>query len=373
MTKTPIRFARSTLRCRVSRSRVSHNCRAPRGAFTLIELLVVIAIIAMLISLLLPAVQQARESARKSQCKNNLKQFGLALHNYHETYGYFAPSGLNNAHPNTQLPCIGWQVRILPFMDQAALYTQLNFGDPATSTWEAGASPATGDLTHQILSDGQPARAHQVPFARCPTDTSPEMFRGWAQASYGGSIGSQRTDSSSTACQPYNVFAELGSSSTDAQVSAIVFGRSNNAALVSGMFSYYGVMLTTQDVLDGTSNTIFVGETLANCSWNPAGSDVSTNHHRRGWWHGNSNGAAQCSTVTPINDFTTCDNSTRITNAACTDPVNYNYSWGFKSMHAGGAQFLMVDGGVKYISENIDQQTYQRLGGRADGKTLGEF
>ncbi|MDB5338411.1 MAG: hypothetical protein JWN70_4030, partial [Planctomycetaceae bacterium] len=96
--------------------------RTDRSGFTLIELLVVIAIIAVLIALLLPAVQQAREAARRSQCKNNLKQLGLALHNYHDTYGVF---------PYAQTPCCSgghtWVEMLLPFMDQAPMYNQINF------------------------------------------------------------------------------------------------------------------------------------------------------------------------------------------------------------------------------------------------------
>lgn len=336
--------------------------------FTLIELLVVIAIIAILIALLLPAVQQAREAARRTQCKNNLKQFGLGLHNYNSSFGFFPPSGLANAHPNTTNPRIGWQVRVLPYMDQAPLFNQLDFGSNTGTVW--GSTP--GYVARQILADGQEARTHQVPYAMCPSDTSPTMFRGWAQASYGGSIGSQAT-SIGASCAPYNVFAELGSNPADAQAAAINYGRSSNPALVSGMFSYYGVMLTVSDVLDGTSNTIFVGETLATCSWNTDPTNDAAEHHRRGWWHGNSNGSAQCSTVTPINEFTTCDNSTKITNPACVDPGNYNYSWGFKSKHVGGAQFVLVDGSVKFLSENLDHKLFQSLGGRADGGSVGDF
>src|SRR5262249_28339082 len=95
--------------------------------FTLIELLVVIAIIAVLIALLLPAVQQAREAARRSQCKNNLKQYGLALHNYHDIYGQFAPGG-DTQWWNSSF--VGWQARILPQIDQAPIYNQLNFSLP---------------------------------------------------------------------------------------------------------------------------------------------------------------------------------------------------------------------------------------------------
>src|SRR5262245_16035146 len=99
-----------------------------RKGFTLIELLVVIAIIAVLIALLLPAVQQAREAARRSQCKNNLKQIGLGLHNYHDTFGVFAPGFISSTSNSTTGIGTGWasSAFILPYIDQAPLYNQLN-------------------------------------------------------------------------------------------------------------------------------------------------------------------------------------------------------------------------------------------------------
>ena len=136
---------------------------------------------------------------------------------------------------------------------------------------------------------------------------------------------------------------------------------------ISGMFSYWGVVLGIRDVTDGTSNTIMVGEVRPDC--------FTVAHRTWGWWFSNSNGNAHASTVTPINETTTCQNAPkRITNPACTDPVNYNYSWGFKSFHIGGAQFLWVDGSVRFVSQNIDHAvTFQRLGGRADGQVVGDF
>ena len=85
-------------------------------------------------------------------------------------------------------------------------------------------------------------------------------------------------------------------------------------------------------------------------------------------------GNAHASTVCPINEFNTCTLSPKkVSNPACTNPVNYNYSWGFISFHGGGAHFVLVDGAVRFLSENIDHTTYQRLGGRADGQPIGEF
>lgn len=337
-----------------------------RHAFTLIELLVVIAIIAVLIALLLPAVQQAREAARRSQCKNNLKQFGLGLHNYHDVNGGF-PIGSTAGQNN--LPRAGWQVRILPFMDQAALYNQLHFDGPRPGVEYGGVQ---GSVSRQVLADGDEAGEKQTPYAMCPSDPWPRRIVGstnrpgrdtanFAQAGYSGSIGSQITHSASAACQPFVGYAENLPAGNE------VYGRSSDPRKISGMFSYGGVFLSVRDVLDGTSNTIFVGEVRPDC--------YTTSHFQYGWWFSNSNGNAHASTVTPINEFTTCRNAqaSQISNPSCTDPANYNYSWGFKSYHTGGVHFLLVDGSVRFLSENIDHNLYQRLGGRADGGVVGEY
>src|SRR5690606_24650854 len=117
-------------------------------------------------ALLLPAVQQAREAARRSQCKNNLKQYGLALHNYHDVSGMFPIGGTGN---RDFAPQVSWQVRLLPHMDQSAFYNQLDMSGklPATSY-----SPATqvGKVAYQILSDGRQARMVGMPFTMCPSD-----------------------------------------------------------------------------------------------------------------------------------------------------------------------------------------------------------
>ena len=162
--------------------------RRIRHGFTLIELLVVIAIIAILIALLLPAVQQAREAARRSQCKNNLKQLGLALHNYHDTYGMFPMAVIGrpgagwqcsvmsngDAVPNNDYRSWGWGTFILPFVDQAPLYNQLQ---------PDGCRMPNSDATY----NGEMLLRQSLPVFICPSDTGPALnafFQNYSKSNY---------------------------------------------------------------------------------------------------------------------------------------------------------------------------------------------
>lgn len=323
-----------------------------RSAFTLIELLVVIAIIAVLIALLLPAVQQAREAARRSQCKNNLKQIGLALHNYHDSANVFPFGGSyddEDAVSGSLAPNISWAVRVLPNLDQAPLYNQLDMTRADVTSWP-------------LASTNRPARETQVAVFRCPTDTYPnfnpipsEGTVKYAQTSYSGSLGAQRTATGT--CAPFDIYREPLATNYN-------YGRTSNPQKVSGMFAQGHAKIGIRDVTDGTSNTLFVGECLASCHALTI---------RTGWWPSSGRVVAS-STIVPINEMTTCDGSNRISNPSCTvAATSANYAWGFKSMHTGGAHFLMVDGAVRFISENVNHQTYQYLGGRAEGKVIGEY
>ncbi len=146
-----------------------------RRGFTLIELLVVIAIIAVLVALLLPAVQQAREAARRSACKNNMKQIGLALHNYHDTHSSFPPGYISD-RPATNnsswcrssgpfpssVQWAPWTVLILPFLDQAPVYNQMNFDIPFQATSN---KMDTSTINYQLVQDASPMTVYQ-----CPSD-----------------------------------------------------------------------------------------------------------------------------------------------------------------------------------------------------------
>jgi hypothetical protein len=154
-------------------------------------------------------------------------------------------------------------------------------------------------------------------------------------------------------CNPFQSFAQANMDGT---------GNTCNGARVSGLFSRMGYGAKMSDISDGTSNTIMVGEMLQKCV-----------DHTAGWWHQNGNGNAHATTIVPINTMNTCDNATpqQITHPTCTGKNQWNISWGFRSMHVGGCHFVAADGAVHFLSENIDHQTYQYLGGKADNRPAG--
>ena len=197
-------------------------------AFTLIELLVVIAIIAVLVAILLPAVQQAREAARASQCRNNLKQLALALHNYHETGGMF-PSAVTWGTP-TMAHHHTWVTRVLPFIDQAALFNKINM---SASSWDNTGSPSNRSLV------GSP-----VTGIRCPSEAG-------ATDGSGGSKGV--TITSYAACEGYDWW----------QRSPGGAGPENDGGIGKGGIFTANVWTRIAEIPDGTSNTILLGEATA--------------------------------------------------------------------------------------------------------------
>jgi prepilin-type N-terminal cleavage/methylation domain-containing protein/prepilin-type processing-associated H-X9-DG protein len=325
-------------------------------AFTLVELLVVIAIIGILIALLLPAVQAAREAARRSQCMNNLKQLGLALQNYHDSNHRF-PS-------NTNFYTLGWGaatagvpnfgtgtkgsalVKLLPYFEQSALYNKIDFRlDVEAQLAAAGFGAGAANTQHDIGS------------LRCPSDDYNRSDI--SQTNYAPSIGAQQMDSGNgggtSSCglfwYPGGYFGTgpAGHSNTD------------DGTQVSGCFSRGGFGASMNEVTDGTSNTIVIGEFRPWCSGQSQGGWQSTNQF--------------VATTAPIN-WQTCPNEPPGQNGGtkdCYHVDNWQTSQGFKSRHSGGAQFVFVDGSCHFLSQTIEYETYQRLGDRRDGRAVGAF
>ena len=312
----------------------------PRSAFTLIELLVVIAIIAVLIALLLPAVQQAREAARRTQCKNHLKQLGLALHNYHDTFNRF-PSGyvqvdLNNA--NTHLRH-GWGAMILPYLDQTPLYTTLIFTqDGPEAAWR-----------------------NELAAWKCPSDPDVLGLASW-DSSTAGSCGGTPTVPL-TSCNGADLAtctAVLGctwtpTTSTSNQFAAkasyiATYGHEQLSSTVKGKGVFFGNSgLGIRDMSDGTSNTFVTGERnlkFGQAVW--AGVHFATS--------GGGN----------------VGNGKFVLGDAYAAP-NAAVATGFGSRHTGGCHILMGDGSVRFISENVNLATWQALSQCSDGLVVGEF
>lgn len=335
------------------------------AAFTLIELLVVIAIIAILIGLLLPAVQKVRAAAARMTCQNNLKQFGLALHNYHDQNDRFPPGGLG---PNWNDDTRGsWLVFTLPYMEGDNLFKaiQTAAGGPLATTPKSlnrpGYAGSNGAAWNMLVGIKPPK------WMRCPSDDYDKDAR---VSNYIGSLGPQCVTCSGCcggACdndQP-NQFRCLTGNIPGITTSPD-HGNDYSSAGIRGLFNRLGANLGFASAPDGLSNTILVGESL------PGSHDhlVQWNGTNPGIWWDFNGGNSHCSTVVPINFLMPEDN----TGADCKHRTdNWNYSWGFKSRHTGGANFLFADGSVHFLSQSINMTTYQYLGGRNDGQTPGNY
>jgi prepilin-type N-terminal cleavage/methylation domain-containing protein len=280
-----------------------------RKAFTLIELLVVIAIIAILVALLLPAVQQAREAARRTQCKNNLKQIGLALHNYHDLQSSF-PSGwigvdlVNRWQDPEGISGWGWAAMILPQMDQAPLFGQIR---PDVS------------LLHAL--NAKP-RAVTLPMFRCPSDIGEEKWN----------LNDEASGSFLVQLPTANYIASFGTGELeDCEGQPTPFQCVGNGA------TYHNSRIRMAQITDGLSNTIHIGERKSK----PADGWFST-------WVGVAAGSEEA--------------FARILGGADHTP-NFpeNHFDDFSSHHTGGAHFVLGDGSVRFITENINLGLYQAL------------
>jgi len=319
----------------------------PRRAFTLVELLVVIAIIGILVGLLLPAVQAAREAARRMQCSNNVKQLGLAFHNYESStksfpinYATRGRPGFNNG-PGIANSGRSWMQMVLPYIEQTNLYNNIDFNVGLQGT-------AANIVKNRIVA------ATVVKSFLCPSDDSsedgllnnrsdlnnPDPLGKWAVTNYKACAGSNWEE---------GVFAWVNSGLTG------VGGK--NAGKSDGLNLGNGVICSNQfdtnqptrirDLSDGTSNTYIIGEAMPGWSqWN--------------WWYNSNAVTATC--AIPLNrvlrvpkDFTV---------------IGYRNNYAFASRHTGGGQFGLGDGSVRFVSDNIDTITYRAYATLSSGEVV---
>jgi len=337
---------------------------ANRSAFTLIELLVVIAIIAILIALLLPAVQQAREAARRTQCKNNLKQLGLAIHNYESTtnctpagkmsLGYTA-GALAGAAASVPDPIVrngSGHALLLPYIEQGPLYNQLNFA-ATFGNWRAGAGASIPLAVPDSVASGHAQLSTTpLPALLCPSDSVPGEA---AVANYQPDI---------LATSPYTYARtsyEFVSPANTYRYSNYHRVLSTDARYMFGENSYSKF----RDATDGLSNTLMMAEVT-----------LSTfNGKSPAWLY---SGSLMVGTD-PVGAYNATFprqglNIWNYNNNAASNIPGKRASWyNTASLHTGGVHGLLGDGTVRFISQNVDLGTLTNLCKMADGVPMGEF
>ena len=362
--------------------RKSRKSRNRMFGFTLIELLVVIAIIAILIALLLPAVQQAREAARRTQCKNNLKQIGIALHNYHDTHSCLPPmkiwaNGIDcpGGTPWDNTGGFSWRVMILPFVEQSAMYNQIDFSFIHAPLVCTGAAAVLTNITNK-----------PVPGYLCPSDSTPAIIGSHAGSNYGAAV--------SASAQSKLTYGQ-GSGSIPYEKLAAVFQMNNTGP----------IKVRLDDIKDGTSNTIAVAEIFrarrtairgggafgldgsGRCyRWMVEGACEVTGTLGRGGALGDMSGGFEASGGNPGGNLQVGATTAQTGDGGPNDNRADQASWngendegvhdGFRpasSLHTGGAQLLLGDGSVKFASNNVDSNVWNAAHSRAGGEVQGEW
>ncbi|QDT63220.1 DUF1559 domain-containing protein [Calycomorphotria hydatis] len=354
------------------------SSRSQKAGFTLIELLVVIAIIAILIALLLPAVQQAREAARRSQCKNNLKQIGLALHNYLDAHSYFPPSFCVQHDTDANLSIIGnggdWSVhaRILPMLEQSNLYQNADL-----------------DLSYSNAANKPSVTKQKIEAFLCPSDIGQIVYSNeYYGTSYGYNGGSWMIWDKDNLEQGHGAFSVNSK-----------YGPRDFTDGLSNTLGFCEVKAFTPYVRDGSDGTATIPTAPATITGYAAGSlkgllfggaDGNASGHAE-WVDGRihqtgvtttfgpntvvSVTGASTDTTTTLTapaadgDFTSCREGKD--NGDCTGPTYAAVT--SRSYHIGLVNSLLMDGSVRSATENIDLGVWRNLGQRNDGQVIGEF
>jgi prepilin-type N-terminal cleavage/methylation domain-containing protein/prepilin-type processing-associated H-X9-DG protein len=353
--------------------------RAGRGGFTLIELLVVIGVIGVLVALLLPAVQAAREAARRAQCTNNLRQLGIALHNYHDALGAF-PFGMG---PYANRVCMWWsaQSMLLPFLDQAPLYNAINFHFPIASTSCNSLGPAWAALAEVVNTT---ATSTRLTVFLCPSDPSPAYTdplspgltypginylcnsgmnpRGWWKPAVGDGMFSYSSRFT---------FANV----TDGASKTAAFSECARGDNDEGRFTREGDVLMTPPVssaLLDRNDRMALAALAQSCQGLTSQSSYSSwvYSNRQQTWHiGNGMNGPYCHLLTPNQN--SCLNGEPYAGLG----TGGSYAGSVQtasSYHTGGVNLLLVDGSVRFVKQGIAPGVWTALGTRASGEVVSD-
>ncbi len=315
-----------------------------QNGFTLIELLVVIAIIAVLVAILLPAVQQAREAARRTTCRNNMKQLGLAMHNYHDTHQTFSFGWDQHG--------MGWSAMILPQIEMSNVYDMLSFVESGVGNWNNLGSAGNQKVVGIV-----------IPVFRCPSMAQPETV-------YDPGHQTERVPASYRACASGTAIYDWDNY-TPAGAEWLYSSPQN------GIF--YGASSTSmRDITDGTSNTVLLGESYTDNDFEQDRMKPDVwyiGSYQIDAWDIKADGTPTSNALSGSNEFSEFVGSMgaplNSRKLAWTSGSQKQISFG--SYHIGGGNLAFADGSVRFVSENVDFDLYKKLGTKSGGEVVSDF